>query len=122
VKANERIILTEQEVLDHVQDAARFLQEKKGENTLVLDLKAINSYFNYFIITTGNSHIHLRAMGRELEKHLIARGLSGNFKPDFESNWIVLDYFDVIVHIFTEETRGFYQLEKLWADASVVPF
>jgi ribosome-associated protein len=61
-------------------------------------------------------------MGRELEKHLIARGLSGNFKPDFESNWIVLDYLDVIVHIFTEETRGFYQLEKLWADASVVPF
>jgi ribosome-associated protein len=98
-------------------ECARIIVDKKGSDVLLLDLRRINSYFDYFLIATGNSRIHCRALARELEKSMLARGLRSRNRPDYESGWIVIDFGELIAHIFTGETRDYYQLEKLWGDA-----
>ncbi len=103
-------------------ECARAIVAKKGSDVLLLDLRKVNSYFDYFLIATGNSRIHCRALARELEKTMLARGLRSRNRPDYESGWIVIDFGELIVHIFTGETRDYYQLEKLWGDAGRLEF
>ena len=105
-----------------VKDFANLLDEKKSEDTVILDLKEINSYFNYFIVTTGNSHVHCRALAREVQKFINSRGMKLNNIPEFDSGWIVMDFGEIVIHIFTSEMRAFYQLEKLWGDAKKIEF
>jgi ribosome-associated protein len=107
---------------DILKKCSSILDEKKAEDTVVLDLSEINSYFDYFIITTGNSQVHCKSLARDLEKSLSEEGLKEGMKPDFSSGWIVLDYSNIIVHVFTEDMRQYYQLEKLWGDARSVIF
>lgn len=94
-----------------------FLDEKKAENPVFMDLRKVNTYLNFFIIATGNSKIHCRSLARELERFAIAEGLKMYGTPDYNSEWIIIDFGEIIAHIFTEDMRGFYQLERLWADA-----
>jgi ribosome-associated protein len=103
-------------------ECARRLDEKKAINTSVLDLREVNSYFDVFIITTGNSQNHCRALARDLMKTEANIGLSIRNRPDLNSTWIALDYGTIIVHIFTEETRGFYNLDRLWGDAQILNY
>ncbi len=105
------------DIADIARDAATLVLEKKGADVCLLDLKDVNSFFNYFLLTSGNSHTHCRALARELEKYINSRGMKLNTKPNIHSGWIVLDYDELVIHIFTEDMRQFYQLEKLWADA-----
>ncbi|MCU0847966.1 MAG: ribosome silencing factor [Spirochaetes bacterium] len=95
----------------------RVLDEKKAFNTILLDLREVNSYLDYFLITSGNSKIHCRSLARELQKAFIGLGLRLLNKPDLDSGWIILDFGELIIHVFTEEIRYYYNLEKLWADA-----
>ncbi len=103
-------------------ECARMLQDKKADDTLLIDLMRINSYLDYFIITTGNSFIHCRALAREVQKFFGIKGLKERIKPRLDSSWIVLDYNEIVIHIFTREMRDYYQLEKLWADAERINF
>lgn len=112
----------EDDLLYIVKDFVNILNEKKSEDTIALDLKKINSYFNYFIVTTGNSHVHCRALAKEIQKLVDTKELKLNNRPEYNSGWIVLDFGEVIVHIFTSEMRLFYQLEKLWGDAKKIEF
>ena len=93
-------------------------EEKKGSDILILDLKKLNTIASYFVISSGNSDRHVRAIAdnvltRLSEKKVVSRHIEG--KQD--ARWILLDYGDVIVHIFSHETRKFYNLERLWGDA-----
>ncbi len=97
---------------------AKSIDEKKGYDIVIFDLRGISPITDYFVICTGLSDIHNRT---------IAESLIENEKPvhveGFESgNWILLDYIDVIVHIFMEETRQFYGLSRLWGDAPQVDY
>ncbi len=105
------------DILQIARDAAALVLEKKGADLCLLDVKEVNSFFNYFLITTGNSHTHCRALARELGKAMQSRGIKLKSKPNIYSGWIVMDYDELVIHIFTEDMRKFYQLEKLWADA-----
>ena len=96
------------------------LSDKKSENTVVLNLSQINSYFDYFIITTGSSAIHCKAIARDTYNYMSEHGRKTRSKPDMNSSWIILDYDDIILHVFTDEMRAYYQLEKLWGDAQHV--
>jgi len=96
------------------------LGEKKSEQTVVLNLSGISSCFDYFIITTGSSLIHCRTLAKDLMRRMSEWGRATRSKPDLNSSWIILDYDDIILHIFTEDTRAYYQLEKLWGDAARV--
>ena len=90
----------------------------KGDNTLVLDLTKITPIFDFFVLTTGTSRRQMLAIAEEINKRqkqsgTPRQGLDGND----QSQWIVQDYGDVVVHIFSPELREVYDLERLWADA-----
>jgi ribosome-associated protein len=95
---------------------------KKAENLLVLDVRKLSSVTDYFVIASGTSQPHLRAIVEEITSKLRddhevrparAEGTTGG-------SWVVLDYFDVIVHVMHTETRARYDLEGLWGDAKKV--
>jgi ribosome-associated protein len=89
---------------------------------VVLDLEGISSFTDYFVICSGTSEPHLKAISGEIEERLKAqhgvRAVSVDGFP--ASQWIVLDYLQVIVHVFRQEKREFYSLEDLWSDAQRV--
>jgi ribosome-associated protein len=112
--------------IDEIRDAGRecleFIDQKKGLDPVLMDLRKVNSYLDFFIIVTGNSQIHCKSLAREAEKFLTSRGFKESGKPDYSSEWIILDMGELIVHVFSEETRSYYNLEKLWADAEILIF
>jgi len=99
--------------LDLAKRLAIMLAEKKGGRIVIFDLRTISPITDYFVIADGLSVVH----NRTLAEHLI-----GCEKPDHiegldSGSWVLLDYIDVVVHIFLSETRTFYGLERLWGDA-----
>lgn len=97
------------------------LDNKKAECIQVLDVRGISSVTDFMIICTGTSQPHLKALRAEVEKTLKDSGIK-TLGADFsqESGWMVVDCFDFMVHIFTQEMREAYGLEKLWKDAACV--
>ncbi len=102
--------------------AARTAAEHRGRDVAVLDLRELTAIFDYFVIATGTSRRQLHAISEEIDrvlqeemddKRLAIEGYS-------ESRWIVLDYGSVVVHLFDDETRSYYDLENLWAEAKRV--
>lgn len=96
------------------------IQEKKGHDIVKLNLAKIpNSITDFFVICHGNSRTQVEAIAESVEAEVKkATGSNPWHKEGYENaEWILLDYFDVVVHIFQEESRKYYQLEKLWADA-----
>jgi ribosome-associated protein len=93
--------------------------DKKAENLVILDLRKLSSVADYFVIASGTSEPHLRAIVDEIEEKvreelgLRPRATDGTVK----TNWVVLDYFDVVVHVMRPDVRDFYDLEGLWGDA-----
>jgi len=98
------------------------LQKTKGENIVCINLKGIeNAVCEYFIICSGTSNTHVSALAGSVEKE-IRKALQE--KPWHSegfgsSEWVLLDYVNVVIHIFQEEARDFYNLEGLWADAEI---
>lgn len=100
--------------------AGELALSKKGFDVRILKLKDISSVCDFFVIISGDADIHNKAIG-----YAIVDGLRDNeLKPYHiegleEGNWILLDYINVVIHIFREPIRKFYSLEKLWGDAPV---
>jgi ribosome-associated protein len=94
------------------------LSDKKAEEIKVLKMGELSSLADYFIIASGKSNPHLKAIHREIDSVLKEIGSSVYGKERFKpSGWIVVDVIDVVVHIFSPEARSFYALESLWKDA-----
>ncbi len=92
--------------------------DKKGENISILDLKGLNYIADYFVIISGDSSTHCEAIADNIEKELRRDGVWATHREqDRGSNWSLLDYSDVVVHVFEQTTREFYALERLWGDA-----
>jgi len=94
------------------------VQEKKAVEVTVLDVRDLTSFTDYFVICNGNSEPQIKSLSRHLEEKMSGMGLRPHHvegKP--ESGWILLDYDDFVVHIFSPEKRNFYDLERLWGDA-----
>jgi len=99
--------------------AAEAAAEKKGEDIVALDVADLLVVTDYFVIASGRTNIQVRAIAGEIEDQLRERG---GIKPigregESEAKWILLDYGDLVIHVFQPEERGFYRLEKLWGDA-----
>lgn len=91
---------------------------KKGQEVALLKVGGLSDVADYFLIVTGTSRPHLKAMADELVATLERAGIFAYRQAGTaESEWIVLDYLDVVVHLFSERLRGYYALEKLWGDA-----
>ena len=103
--------------------AAQVARDLQGQDVVILDMRDQTSWFDYFVIATGTSRRQLHAMSEEIdhkledEMHDQRLGIEGYQ----ESRWIVLDYGTVVIHLFDPETRAYYSLESLWADARRVP-
>jgi len=111
----------ENEALDIASIAYGALEEKKGENIKVIKITDISTIADYFIVVNGNNPSQLRAMHDEVEDRLSKSGYEPKRIEGIRSDsWILLDYGDVIIHIFSKEDREFYDLERIWIDGQVV--
>jgi ribosome-associated protein len=104
--------------------AARTAEENRGRNVVVLDLRQMTCMFDYFVIATGTSRRQLHAMSEEIDHKLQDELLDQRLGIEgySESRWILLDYGTVVIHLFDEETRQYFALEELWAEAPKVPW
>jgi ribosome-associated protein len=98
--------------------AIKSILEKKGSEVLLLDLRKLSPITNYFIICTATSSPHAQAICEEVytklkSNHILPHHIEGMSA----GQWVILDYWDFIVHIFLPQTRSYYQLESLWGDA-----
>ena len=100
---------------------AKIIDDKKGRKTASLEVSEISGIADYFIITSGGSPVQVKAIADEITNKMREAGQVPVHIEGYNSAvWILLDFSDVVVHIFTEETRAFYDLERLWADAKRV--
>jgi ribosome-associated protein len=102
-------------------EIVRYAADKKAHEMVELELKEVLSYTDYFLICSGNTTRQTKAIhdgvleGLKKEHDTLPRRVEGATRGD----WILMDYLDVVVHIFTPETRAFYRLEELWGEAPV---
>ncbi len=101
--------------------AAKAALKKKAEDPVVLDLQGLTFVADYFIICSGESTTQVRAIAEAVEEEFSAAGVKpAGIEGLRYCHWVLLDYGDVIVHVFEKETRAYYNLEKLWMDAAVI--
>lgn len=99
---------------------ARLALEKKGRQVLLLNLNKKSSVADYFVIVSADSHVQLQAVANHISASLRDEGIRILHREgEKEQSWVLLDYVDVVAHIFLQERREFYGLERLWADAKM---
>lgn len=109
------------ESLELAKKVKTLLDDKKAENIVIIDVRQLSSITDYFVIASGANSPHLKALAGGVERALKDEGVHSTHRSGtFESQWIVLDYIDVVVHVFLPEVREYYSLERLWSDAPVV--
>ncbi|KPJ99665.1 MAG: ribosome silencing factor [Desulfobacterales bacterium SG8_35] len=97
---------------------ARAAIDKKAEDPVILDVRKLCSFTDFFVIISGRSSRHVQGLAEAIESALRSKRLSAsNTEGLNEGTWVLLDYTDVVVHIFYSETRKFYDIEGLWHDA-----
>lgn len=105
--------------LQQAKETAKILSEKKGLDIKVIEISDVSVIADYMVIATGNSSTHVKALADEVEEQLDEMGVSVSHVEGYRSNsWILLDYIDIIVHVFSNEAREYYDLERLWEDGT----
>jgi ribosome-associated protein len=109
--------------LELAQRAAAILLERKGNDVVLLSLKGVSDMTDYFLIASGTSDTHVRSLGNSgLEDMKKQTGqMAHHVEGLSQGRWVLLDYVDFVVHVFHPTLRNFYQIERLWADADVIP-
>ncbi len=108
------------ESIDLTKKITELIFNKKGSDVKILDLRKLTAMSDYFIICSADSEPQVKAIADEIEKSLKDEGIKIWHKEGYRAlNWLLLDYVDVVVHIFKKEAREFYNLEKLWGDAEI---
>lgn len=99
-------------------DIAGLIDDKKGHDIQILDVRHLSSIADYFVIATGTSNTHVNAIADGVVEELRERGVEMSHKEGKRGgNWILIDYLDIIVHVFTKAEREFYDIERIWSDA-----
>ena len=102
--------------------AARVALDKKAGGLVVLDVQRVSSVTDYFLICSGQSRTHVQPITDAIRGELKGEGVQPRHAEGVaESGWILLDYGDVLMHVFLEDTRAYYALERLWGDAPRLP-
>ncbi len=100
---------------------AELIFNKKGYDVRIIDLRKVVSFADYFVICSADSDTQVKAIADEVDKSLSDKGLKCWHKEGYKAlSWVLLDYVDVVVHIFKKEMREFYNLERLWGDAPII--
>jgi ribosome-associated protein len=110
--------MNDQQIL---QTVVKTLDSKKGEDIKIIKIADVSTIANYFVLATGASSTQVKTLADETEQQLKKSGLMPTRTEGYRgSDWIVLDYIDVVVHVFYRETREFYDLERLWQDGEEI--
>lgn len=108
--------------LEIAQRAAMILLEHKANDVVLLSLEGVSDMTDFFLIASGTSDTHVRSVGERVMEDLKKSGAAAHHVEGLETGrWVLLDYVDFVVHVFHPTLRNFYQLERLWSDAEVVP-
>ncbi|MDR2631443.1 MAG: ribosome silencing factor [Spirochaetaceae bacterium] len=101
------------------------LREHKGGDVVVMDLRPLRIWTNFFIIATVSSHTHLQGLERYVREFAHERGLDihrSSRKPSHNDEWNLIDLGNIVIHLMTAHSRAFYELERLWSAAEILPF
>ena len=108
--------------LEAAQLCAEAADNKKGFDILILDLRSLTYITDYFVICSASNTSQVRAISDGVEETLAKAGVHpSHVEGEAEASWVLVDYGDIVVHIFDEQTRIYYSLEKLWGDAPRIP-
>lgn len=104
-----------------VKLAVKALEDKKGEDVKIIDIQGVSILADYFIIAGGSNVSQVQAMADNVEEELFKVGFEPRQIEGYSTaNWILMDYGDIIVHIFSREDRLFYDLERIWRDGKML--
>lgn len=107
--------------LEIAKEAAKILDNKKGIDIKVVYIKDVSILSDYLVIATGTSSTHVKSLAEDVEFKLKELGIAPTHIEGHRSNsWVLIDYWNVIVHVFSEDTRKFYDLERLWKDGKEI--
>lgn len=109
------------ETLEVVKKVKEALEDKKAEDITVIDIHEISTIADYFVIANGTNTNQLSAMQDAVDEAMIKSGLHAKqIEGNGNSTWILMDYQDIIVHLFSKEDRLFYDLERIWRDGKII--
>ncbi|MEP6620828.1 MAG: ribosome silencing factor [bacterium] len=111
------------QVAELAQRAAAILLDRKANDVVLLSLKGVSDMTDFFLIASGTSDTHVRALGNAVLEDMKkdVGQMAHHVEGLSQGRWVLLDYVDFVVHVFHPTLRNFYQIERLWADAQVVP-
>ena len=117
--------MTTKKTKDTARDTALLVaeiqSEKKAENIVVIDVRGLCNFTDYFVISSAESTIQFKALSKHIQDTLRKRKIKPFLVDDeITGNWMILDYNDVIIHIFSPEARAYYDIERLWGDGEIV--
>jgi ribosome-associated protein len=106
-----------------VHKIAKLAWDKKGQDIVIMDLRKLTNVTDFFVLVSGESELHIKALFEHIENELKKNQVKAWHKEGIQKlSWVLLDYIDIVVHIFKPESRDYYSLEKLWADAKITKF
>jgi len=101
--------------------AVKAVEDKKGIDVVALDIKSVATFTDYFLICSGDSMRQIQAIADEVQQKLAAGGHRPAHVEGYNNaEWILMDYLDLVIHIFSRKARAYYDLERLWRDAKVL--
>lgn len=104
--------------LDKAKLIAQFAAEKKGDNIVLMDMRDISMFCDWFVVISASSSRRINAIAKNIQQKLSKKGISSlHIEGKANPYWVLLDYEDVVVHVFYEQVREFYGLERLWSTA-----
>jgi ribosome-associated protein len=109
-------------VTSQAHRAAELTLDRKATDVVLLDLRTVSTATDFFVIASGTSDTHVRAIAEHVRDELRKEGVRVHHVEGMEGGrWVLLDYVDFVVHVFHPKLREFYQLERLWGDAEILP-
>ena len=106
----------EDKVLEIIE---KTLDDNKAEDVVVIELRGKTSIANQMVVASGTSQRHVASLAEKVQENLKAAGFSSTIEGEEKADWVLIDAFDVIVHIFKPEVRTFYSLEKMWSSLKI---
>ncbi len=101
--------------------AVKAVDDKKAQDVVAMDISAVASFADYFLLCSGDSSRQIQAIADEVEEKMAANGYRPSHVEGYgNAEWILLDYFGLVVHIFSRQARAYYDLERLWRDAAAL--
>lgn len=104
-----------------LKDIYNAMDEKFAEDITILDITSISTIADYFVIASGNNENQVKAIADSGSEALYKNGEKARHSEGYQSaSWVLLDFYNIVIHVFNKEDRGFYNLERLWGDAKVI--